>query len=114
MPYISEEGRNDKMLSKKMTIFILIGLAIIFTIAALLQNNRDNKLENSKKSKATLISIKSPHGASIRFMANGKFVVAKLLHGDYSMYNIGDTILIKYAVEDPELVEVIDPDSGSN
>ncbi|MNJ86055.1 hypothetical protein D3C87_35380 [compost metagenome] len=108
MPYISEEGRNDKGFSKRTTLLILIGLIIVFTVAILLQNSRDNKLENSKTTKAVLIKIKTPHGASIRFRLGKKNIVTELLHGDYSMLTVGDTILIKYAIEDPELVELVD------
>lgn len=108
MPFISSKGRNDKELSRRTIILILGGFIAAFLFAIFFQNNRDEKLKHSKITKAKIVKVYTPHGASISFNLKDEIIHTELLHGDYSMLKAGDTILIKYAIQDPELVELFD------
>lgn len=110
MPYMSRNAPKYKLGSMKQIIIVLSLFGLAFIGAIYFQLRRENKLKNSVETIA-IIRTKSNAlngGAKIYFFANKKRIEVHLLSGTYKDYSIGDTILIKYAVEDPELVQVVD------
>lgn len=110
MPYISKNAPKYKLGSMKTIIFVLIFFGLAFIGAIYFQLKREEKLENTQDSIAIIINKgkTTRGGATVYFEVNSERFESKIWGGDYSFLNIGDTILIKYAVEDPELVQVID------
>lgn len=92
-------------------ILILIAFVIIFGISLYFQNERERKLKNTRQTKA-IITYRSKHlpksgGANITYSVNGKIFNTGIIC-DCRDLNLNDTVLIKYAVEDPELVKLVD------
>ena len=91
-------------------IFAII-LYGIFMANIFYQNHKEELLENSKK--VTGILISEEH-SSQKFI-NGRFTyfVNKKKYslrytGDFSYMNIGDSVLIEYAIKDPSVARVVD------
>lgn len=91
---------------------ILLMLIVMFYL--ILRNYFHSKLlENAKETKAILIEKSSGHG--VNETANGTFkyeVQNELFEfnqsGDYEFMNLGDTVLIEYAIEDHSVARVKD------
>lgn len=110
MVYLSKSKKIELFKSKKSVILFLLGLILVFILAFYFQLRREEKLKNSKEVKAIIVSRSEAinGGALIRFKANSKLVKVQLKSGSYKFAKPGDTILIRYAIEDPELVKVVD------
>ncbi len=110
MPYISRKAPKYELGSKKKIIIVLILFVLAFIGAIYFQFKREEQLKRTQNSTAIIIkkgrTVRG--GATVYFEVNSKRLEAKIWGGDYDFLNIGDTILIKYAIEDPTLVEVID------
>ncbi len=95
----------------KKYILILAGFALCFVIGFFFQVKREKKLENTKETEAIIVDrdkhLTKAFGAKVRFIINGK-VYSTEVHCDCRSLEIGDTVLIKYAVEDPELSLMVD------
>jgi hypothetical protein len=110
MPYISRDAPKYELGSKKRIIIILTLFVLAFILALIFQITREKKLRNSVE---TIAIIQSKNdaingGAKIYFFINKKKIEVRLLSGTYKNHLIGDSILIKYAIEDPTLVQVVD------
>jgi len=90
---------------------LAIVLYCIFVINIFYQNHKEELLENSKIVTGKLISEEH---SSQKFI-NGRFTyfVNKKKYclrytGDFSYMNIGDSVLIEYAIQDPSIARVVD------
>lgn len=110
MPYISKNAPKYKLGSKKKIIAVLVLFGLAFIGAIYFQLKREEKLKRTQDSIAIIMNKGKTvrGGVTVYFEVNSKKIEAKIWGGDYDFLNIGDTILIKYAVEDPELVQVVD------
>lgn len=110
MPYISKDVQKFKLNSMRTTVVFLVVLGTLLGLGVYFQLRRDKKLEHSKQTVAVITWCGKAinGGAKISFYLNGNRINASILNGNYRDYSIGDSILIKYVVEDPELVEVVD------
>lgn len=102
-------NRNFGTNTMAVLIFILIGIFIIYTF--LREKKESSLLMNSKTGIAILIEINGNAHAA----ASGDFrykVKSKKYEfnqsGDYSFMQIGDTVLIEYAVDDCSVARVVD------
>lgn len=111
MPYIRKNDPNKyKLPSKKAIIVVVIAFSLAFISSIYFHLKRELKLKNTKEIIA-IISDKgntTRGGAWVYFEIKSQRIEAKIWGGDFDFLNIQDTILIKYAIEDPKLVQVVD------
>lgn len=104
--------KNRNNVVKIISIAILV-LMMIFVFIDFYQENKNEKLlENSRIATAILIkkkarAVKSPKSGRFVYRVQGKEYEFSQ-PGDYLFMNIGDSVLIKYAVEDHSVARVID------
>lgn len=110
MPYISKNAPKYKLNSNKKTIFILILFLLAFLLAIYFQFERERKIKNAKQTTAIVdwVSQTNRGGAKLHFYLRNEKINTNVWGGDFSFLKKGDTILIKYSVEDPELIELVD------
>ncbi|MNJ86056.1 hypothetical protein D3C87_35390 [compost metagenome] len=90
--------------------FFLIGIFIMYTF---LKEKRDDRLlENSVEHFAILIEINggnahSPSSGDFKYKVNNEEYEFNQ-SGDYKFMQVGDTVLIEYAVEDHSVARVVD------
>lgn len=95
----------------KKQILILSGFVLCFLIGLLFQINRESKLENSVETVAIVEwrskALGKGHGVGVRFYLKGKIVTTSM-NCPCQDIELGDTVLIKYSVKDPELAVMVD------
>ena len=87
---------------------LILFLGIVITVVFILQFRRENLLENYKLEKA-IVTSSSYKNIKVKFKVKGKIIFTKG-SGHYDFYSElfkGDTVLIKYAVEDPITIEIV-------
>jgi hypothetical protein len=92
----------------------IIGIWVVLIFLALLINmfieDRNQKLLNDSKTVFGFLkyedhaSLKYSFGTFIFFVKNKKYEVKSI--GDFSFLNQGDTVLITYAIKDPNVAKV--------
>lgn len=90
---------------------LAIVLFCIFMFNIFYQNHKEELLANSKIVTGKLISEehssqKFINGRFTYFVNEKKYCLRYT--GDFSYMNIGDSVLIEYAIEDPSLARVVD------
>jgi hypothetical protein len=88
----------------KLILFLVLMISVVF----LFQYRREKLLENYKLEKAVVTSSNYKN-IEVKFKVKGKFIFTKG-SGHYDFYtnlSKGDTILIKYALEDLTLIEIV-------
>jgi hypothetical protein len=99
-------------LSTKKLIITLSIFAIALIVGFIFQIDRENKLKNNQIAKAIVIKKDNNHvmgyGVHVRFKVRDEEHVSKTPECDCSMLDIGDTILIKYSIENPKIFKVVD------
>jgi hypothetical protein len=94
---------------------LVLGFQIVFVIYGIYRNNRIDYLMNgrTKKNKAIIMHISD--GAAIHCLPSAKYYyyVQNIKYyfsndGNFNHLKKGDTILIKYSLEDPSKSRVID------
>ncbi len=110
MPYSNRDVSKDKIPSRRTIILVFVCLTIMLAMAYYFQIERERKLKNTTQAKAIIKSVRltTRGGATVNFNVMGKKIEAHFSGGDFKFLEQGDTILIKYANEDPKLVEVVD------
>lgn len=110
MRHFAEDQLNTKGedFSFKGYLKLLLFLFLMITVVFLLQYRREKLLENYKLEKAVVTSS-TYKNIKVKFKVNGKIIFTKGT-GHYDFYNElfkGDTILVKYAVEDLSMIEIV-------
>jgi hypothetical protein len=104
--YKQFKQRNQKYDFKSLVLLIFV-ILIIFTIAYNNQMQEKELLKNYGFSKAIVINS-SYRNVYVKFTLNNKIIMSRGT-GHYKFHyhlDRGDTILIKYSVEQPEIVEI--------
>lgn len=101
--------KKQVYLSVSIILFFVITLAYRFYNS----NYEDKRLKKTKNTTAILVSIRS--GKGVRATPSGKYrysVSGKEYKYDesrnFNSLKVGDTILIKYSVEDPSVARVVE------
>jgi hypothetical protein len=99
-----------KLILKK-DVIILTGFIICLATGLLLQFNRESKLKYTKKTIAVVSyrseSLTKGFGTNLSYSVNGKkFDVG--IACDCDDLIIGDTVLIKYSIKDPQTILLFD------
>lgn len=110
MPYSNRDVSQDKLPSTKKIVVIAVCFGILFTLAYYSQLERERKLKNTRQVKAIIKSVRKTTrgGATVFFNVKDRKLEAIFHGGDFKFLSPGDTILIKYAIEEPELIDVVD------
>jgi len=110
MPYSNRDFSKDKLPSKKKILVVLFLFVVAFVLAFYFQLERERKLENTKEAIAIVVSVgkTTTGGASVKYTIGKRKISTTISAGDFKFLHSGDSILIKYSLEDPELIEVVD------
>lgn len=110
MPYISRTVDKRKIPPTKVVIPIICVIFAMIFLGIYFDGRREKKLKNSVETTAVILKASSAlnGGAKIEYLVNGKKIDLQLVSGSFGHLKTGDSILIKYAKEDPELVAVVD------
>lgn len=101
-------------MKERKSIFVWFGISfllIVILFSIIRDKYRDNKFENSVKSKAVLVKYSTgtaKHGKRGYFeykISDHKFEFIQ--DGDFSNLKLGDTVEIEYSLEDKNVVRVI-------
>jgi hypothetical protein len=87
---------------------LIVFLVLMITVVFLLQYRKEKLLENYKLDKAVVTSS-TYKNIKVKFKVSGKIIFTKG-SGHYDFFDKlskGDTILIKYAVEDLAIIEIV-------
>ena len=99
-------------MSTRKLVIVLIIFATALIIGFVFQVDREKKLKNTKITKAVVIDRDKHHimgfGVNVKFKVGNKEYFSKTPECDCKMLDIGDTILIKYAIEDPKIIKIQD------
>ncbi len=103
------------MTKKQIRIIISISFIILFAIsmyvADINEKDRRQKLQNSIITKAVLTYVDKyttkGYGAYVTFEVKGE-KIEEAVNCDCRKLNIGDTVLIRYTVDDPTIVRMVD------
>jgi hypothetical protein len=95
--------------SKALVIWVLL-IFLALLINMLIEDRNQKLLNHSKTVFGTMkfenhSSLKFSYGLFIYYVAKKKYELRYT--GDFSNFNPGDTVLIKYAIEDPSVAKVI-------
>lgn len=92
---------------------VILGIVFLFSslfIGLFLNIRREKLLSNSQTTIGYLVEEynggKNPRGTFIFRIGKKKYIFDYI--GDFSYMNKGDTVLIKYSIEDPSVARVID------
>jgi hypothetical protein len=98
-------------MSTRKLVIVLIIFATALIIGFVFQVDRERKLKNSKTTIARVEKVDEylyrKMGAKISFTLNGKSIVTDI-GCDCRDLKIGDSVLIKYAIENPKLAVLKD------
>ncbi len=91
-------------------MILILTLGVFIFLGNYLQKQDNNKLKNSIKTKAVISKIgfrgiRRKGKSYVKFTVKNKKIVAAI-HGDYSSFEIGDTIEIIYSKVDPTIIKV--------
>lgn len=94
-------------------VFLFFSLVVIFIIYTFLKEKKDDKLlENNIEHFAILIKINegnthAPSSGDFKYKIKNKEYEFNQ-SGDYKFMQVGDTVLVEYAVEDNSVARVVD------
>jgi hypothetical protein len=95
----------------KIRIALSVLFFVVLAVSFYFSDKKADKLKNSNTTKAILIYIDEyitrGSGAKIEFQINNKKITTDI-NCDCRKLNIGDTVLIRYAVDDPTIVRMVD------
>lgn len=100
-------------MSKKLKIRVFLSALFILVLAVsfYFSDKSADKLDNSITTKAVITYVDEfitrGYGAKIEFEVNNKKINSGV-DCDCRKLNIGDTVLIRYAVDDPSIVRMVD------
>lgn len=113
MPYQSKEGRNKNHELPSIKAIIIGGIVflLIMCLAYYFQTVREDKLESEITTKVIILdkneSLGAAGGIKVRLNYQGKKYISFVKCNSRSM-NIGDSVIVKYAKDDPDLIVLID------
>lgn len=96
----------------RLYIPFMIGVLLIIIQRGCIDINEEKLLKNSKTSLGEITKIihaapKTSKGMNFKYIVNGKQYEG-YSWGDHELFEVGDTILIEYAVEDHSVARVVD------
>ena len=85
---------------------------VVILISIYFNSIRDEKLEKRKEALAIILKVDnanySGHGALVKYVVDKKAFQNSVLC-ECAEFNAGDTIMIEYSIEDPNLIVYISP-----
>lgn len=105
---------NSKQWKKLILVLLFSTIAVSLIVSYFQDSRKDRLLKNNNRTFAILIH--SHDGTAVRAISYGVFIfrdkdnkkIKFEVSGDYTKLEIGDTVLIEYAVEDHSIARVID------
>jgi hypothetical protein len=113
MPYQNKESRskNHKLPSRKAIIIGGIVFLLMMLIAFYLQTLRERKLEQGITTKVLIVDkneyLGAAGGIKVQFIYKGKQHIS-FVKCDSRNMQIGDSVIVKFAIDDPEIIKLID------
>ncbi len=110
MVYDNTGTKIEFLRTKKGMIIVIIIILFMFVLGLYFQFERDGKMKNSKVTFGIIIErndfIGAGAGAIVKFNSKNKSYES-FIKCDCRELNNGDTVRIKYSIDDPSLVQLI-------
>lgn len=109
MTYFNPKENKELFRSKRSTVIFLSLLAVAFILAFWFQGRRDEKLEHTIETTGILVKkFRTSHsGGVLKYHVGDKTYETTIWGANFDENSVGDTIMIKYAVDDPELLRIV-------